>query len=119
MARATPALFVAFDLLVDGKGRTRVPDPLSIRRAELEKLGDRAFTDHARGFLPSQIIFPPGNPGREAQDEIPRRLWDMDIAIEAVFVGLISGHPLDAIRHGLALGLEDRPAKRQKRTRKT
>jgi acyl transferase domain-containing protein/phosphopantetheinyl transferase/acyl carrier protein len=47
---------------------------------------DRAFRDHARGWLPSQVIFPPPLPDdsetRAAQE---RRLGGMDFAAEAVF----------------------------------
>ena len=47
---------------------------------------DRAFRDHSRGWLPSQVIFPPPLPNdsetRRAQE---RRLESMDFAAEAVF----------------------------------
>lgn len=46
-------------------------------------LMDRAFVGHQRGFLPSQIMFPPPQPGAdEGSDD---RLFDMDSAVEAVF----------------------------------
>ncbi|HEU4402348.1 MAG TPA: acyltransferase domain-containing protein, partial [Candidatus Polarisedimenticolia bacterium] len=45
-------------------------------------LMDRAFRDHHRGVLPSQVVFPP--PGGET-DQATRRLWEMDSAIESVF----------------------------------
>ncbi len=41
---------------------------------------DRAFVDHPRGYLPSELVFPPGQ--EDAADE---RLWDMDGAVETVF----------------------------------
>lgn len=46
-------------------------------------LMDRAFGNHARGFLPSHVIFP--LPGAAAGDEGQGKLWEMDGAIEAVF----------------------------------
>jgi acyl transferase domain-containing protein/phosphopantetheinyl transferase len=46
---------------------------------------DRAFVDHKRGFLPSQIIFPKVGCDRAEREELERRLWDMDVAIESVF----------------------------------
>ncbi|MGH9162317.1 MAG: beta-ketoacyl synthase N-terminal-like domain-containing protein [Vicinamibacteraceae bacterium] len=38
---------------------------------------DRAFIDHPRGYLPSEVIFPRGVPAD--------RLWEMDAGAEAVF----------------------------------
>jgi acyl transferase domain-containing protein/phosphopantetheinyl transferase len=50
------------------------------------ELMDRAFRGHPRGFVPSQIIFPPQISNPEKREELSRRLWNnMDIAIEAVF----------------------------------
>ncbi len=46
-------------------------------------LMDRAFGNHARGFLPSQVIFP--RPGAAGGDDGQGQLWAMDGAIEAVF----------------------------------
>ena len=40
---------------------------------------DRAFVDHPRGYLPSQIIFP-----IDPRDDT-KQLWQMDAAVEAVF----------------------------------
>jgi len=45
-------------------------------------LMDRAFRDHHRGFVPSQVLFPPPTVQRV---EAARRLWEMDSAIESVF----------------------------------
>src|SRR5207245_2124989 len=45
-------------------------------------LMDRAFRDHRRGFVPSQVLFPPPAVQRI---EAARRLWEMDSAIESVF----------------------------------
>jgi acyl transferase domain-containing protein/phosphopantetheinyl transferase len=50
-------------------------------------LMDRAFLDHPRGYRPSEFIFPPPAPGQEADpEEAERRLWQMDGAVESVFV---------------------------------
>jgi acyl transferase domain-containing protein/phosphopantetheinyl transferase len=46
---------------------------------------DRAFVNHPRGFLPSQIVFPPEVSDPDQQEELSRRLWNMDVAVEAVF----------------------------------
>jgi acyl transferase domain-containing protein len=43
-------------------------------------LMDRAFAGHHRGYLPSQVIFPP--PAGVSQRE---SIWDMDVGAEAVF----------------------------------
>jgi acyl transferase domain-containing protein/phosphopantetheinyl transferase len=61
---------------------------------------DRAFADHARGYLPSQLIFPPPDDGGAAAAE--ERLWQMDAGAEAVFV---ASHAL----HGLLTRLQIRP----------
>jgi malonyl CoA-acyl carrier protein transacylase/phosphopantetheinyl transferase/acyl carrier protein len=53
---------------------------------------DRAFADHARGYLPSQLIFPPPEPASMAAAE--ERLWQMDAGAEAVFV---ASHALHAL----------------------
>jgi len=45
-------------------------------------LMDRAFRDHDRGFVPSEVLFPPPATGRI---EAAQRLWEMDSAIESVF----------------------------------
>src|SRR4029077_18795902 len=44
-------------------------------------LMDRAFVDHARDYLPSELVFPPGG----ADDDGDARLWSMDGAVETVF----------------------------------
>lgn len=44
-------------------------------------LVDRAFIGHARGFLPSELVFPRGAEDNSAAD----RLWNMDGAVETVF----------------------------------
>jgi acyl transferase domain-containing protein/phosphopantetheinyl transferase len=49
------------------------------------ELMDRAFLNHPRGFVPSQIIFPPHVPDPDQREELAHRLWNMDVAIEAVF----------------------------------
>jgi malonyl CoA-acyl carrier protein transacylase/phosphopantetheinyl transferase len=56
---------------------------------------DRVFSDHERGYLPSQFIFP-----REAGEE--DRLWQMDGAVEAVFTA-------NAAIHAVLTGLGVRP----------
>ncbi len=43
-------------------------------------LMDRAFVDHPRGYLPSELVFPPS---RSAEGD--PRLWRMDGAVETVF----------------------------------
>ncbi len=49
-------------------------------------LMDRAFTRHGRGYLPSDVVFPPpnaqGENGRQADEQ---KLWQMDVGAEAVF----------------------------------
>ena len=45
-------------------------------------LMDRAFRDHDRGFVPSEVLFPPPAVGRI---EAAQRLFEMDSAIESVF----------------------------------
>jgi acyl transferase domain-containing protein len=50
-------------------------------------LMDRAFLDHPRGYRPSHFIFPPSAPGHASDpEEAERRLWQMDGAVESVFV---------------------------------
>jgi len=44
-------------------------------------LMDRAFVDHERGYLPSELVFPPGR--TEQSKDV--RLWNMDGAVETVF----------------------------------
>jgi acyl transferase domain-containing protein/phosphopantetheinyl transferase len=47
---------------------------------------DRAFFGHRRGYLPSQVIFPPPSPGGAGSgDEGPARIYRMDSGAEAVF----------------------------------
>jgi malonyl CoA-acyl carrier protein transacylase/acyl carrier protein len=47
---------------------------------------DRAFTGHERGWLPSQVIFPPPLPNdAETRRAQQRHLEEMDFAAEAVF----------------------------------
>ncbi len=43
---------------------------------------DRAFADHPRGYLPSQVIFPPPQPGKA---DAGSRIHRMDSGAEAVF----------------------------------
>jgi phosphopantetheine--protein transferase-like protein len=43
-------------------------------------LMDRAFVDHVRGYLPSELVFP-----SEGADSGDSRLWSMDGAVETVF----------------------------------
>jgi len=45
-------------------------------------LMDRAFADHPRGYVPSESIFPPAQPGARAAAD---RLFSMDGGAEAVF----------------------------------
>ncbi|HSO23523.1 MAG TPA: acyltransferase domain-containing protein [Chondromyces sp.] len=59
-------------------------------REAIERI-DRAFIDHPRGFLPSQLVFG----GME-----PDRLWDMDGAVEVVFSANAAVH---AVLDSLAL----------------
>jgi len=50
-------------------------------------LMERAFSDHPRGYTPSQYIFPPPMPGEDRTlEEQERILWQMDGAVESVFV---------------------------------
>jgi len=42
-------------------------------------LMDRAFVDHERGYLPSEMVFPPERNSKDL------RLWNMDGAVETVF----------------------------------
>jgi acyl transferase domain-containing protein/4'-phosphopantetheinyl transferase EntD len=49
------------------------------------ELMDRAFLNHPRGFVPSQIIFPPEISNPDERENLSHRLWNMDIAIETVF----------------------------------
>jgi len=51
-------------------------------------LMERAFVNHPRGYTPAQFIFPPpGAQGAHADpEEQERRLWQMDGAVESVFV---------------------------------
>ena len=48
LASATPAVFVAFDLLLSNRGSPVVERPLSERRAKLEQFGAQFFTDDVR-----------------------------------------------------------------------
>ena len=49
-------------------------------------LMDRAFFDHPRGYLPSELAFPPGRQDNHEQDNHEgARLWNMDGAVETVF----------------------------------
>ena len=45
---------------------------------------DAAFIDHQRGYLPSNVIFPPPTFFSEKRLEAEQRIWQMDGAIEAV-----------------------------------
>src|SRR5262249_27401113 len=45
----------------------------------------RAFHDHRRGFLPSQVVFPASGGARGAEDDASGRLWGMGSAVEAGF----------------------------------
>jgi len=45
LAREHPALFIAFDLLVDARGRSLVGEPLAERREALERFAARAFAE--------------------------------------------------------------------------
>src|SRR5690606_12293563 len=50
-------------------------------------LMDRAFLDHPRRFLPSQIIFPPPLFDQSGKDSpLHKAIWEMDFGAEAVFV---------------------------------
>lgn len=60
-------------------------------------LMDRAFRDHPRGILPSQVMFPP--PGPEVDGE-NRRMWEMASAIESVFA---ANQAMHAILSGLGI----------------
>lgn len=60
LAAETPALFVAFDLLVPERGNALVDEPLSERRERLESFADKYFTSevllspHSRDFAQAQ-----------------------------------------------------------------
>jgi acyl transferase domain-containing protein/phosphopantetheinyl transferase len=56
-------------------------------------LMDRAFQDHPRGFLPSQVVFPRPN-GTDQHGSLADRLWEMDSAIESVFTANQAIHAL-------------------------
>lgn len=45
---------------------------------------DRVFEHHTRGYVPSDFIFPRPGFSEAEREEAERRLWQMDIAIEAV-----------------------------------
>lgn len=47
-------------------------------------LMDRVFEHHTRGYVPSDFIFPRPGFSEAEREEAERRLWQMDIAIEAV-----------------------------------
>ncbi|HEV8701737.1 MAG TPA: beta-ketoacyl synthase N-terminal-like domain-containing protein [Candidatus Polarisedimenticolia bacterium] len=67
-------------------------------------LMDRAFRDHDRGFVPSEVLFPPPAVGRI---EAAQRLWEMDSAIESVFAanqGLLALLDLLGARPGAVVG---------------
>ena len=51
LAAETPASFIAFDLLVDDKGRSLVEKPLETRRHALEKFAVKQFGDGGRLWL--------------------------------------------------------------------
>jgi len=48
LSRETPAWFLAFDLLVDGRGKSWVGAPLGVRRKALEAFARSNFTGHLR-----------------------------------------------------------------------
>jgi ATP-dependent DNA ligase len=48
LAREHPALYIVFDLLVDGEGHALVGDPLEARREALLRFAKRAFVDAPR-----------------------------------------------------------------------
>ena len=59
-------------------------------------LMDRAFIDHSRGFLPSEVAFPRGSETGDAD----ATMWDMDAAVETVFA---ANQALRAILHRLCV----------------
>jgi ATP-dependent DNA ligase len=56
LARDTPALIIAFDLLVDGEGRPLLDQPLSERRQTLELVAPRYFHNSKRIRLSPSTI---------------------------------------------------------------
>lgn len=58
---------------------------------------DRVYLDHARGYLPSDVIFPRPGFSKEERAAAAQRLWQMDSAIEAI---LTANHALfTLLRH--------------------
>jgi acyl transferase domain-containing protein/phosphopantetheinyl transferase (holo-ACP synthase) len=48
-------------------------------------LMDRAFAGHRRGYLPSQVVFPPPGVAQAAAESAEELIWRMDAGAEAVF----------------------------------
>lgn len=57
-------------------------------------LMDRAFAEHARGFLPSEVIFPRPETGEPDRHQETDALWRMDAGAEAVFAANQALHAL-------------------------
>jgi ATP-dependent DNA ligase len=51
LSKETPCIYITFDLLVNGKGRSLVAEPLSARREELQKFASKFYTKEGSIFL--------------------------------------------------------------------
>ena len=45
---------------------------------------DRAFADHPRNYLPSNVVFPPPSGKKEERIAQKERIWQMEGAVDAV-----------------------------------
>lgn len=70
-------------------------------RAAFDEM-DRHFVDHPRGYLLSDLVFPPPAFSDDERAEAERRLWDMDVAVEAV-------HTANQAMHSLLAGFGVKP----------
>lgn len=61
---------------------------------------DRAYADHPRGFVPSDVIFPRPAFSEEERKKTESRIWQMDVAIEAI---LTANHALFTLLSRLGL----------------
>lgn len=79
---------VAFVFPGEGSQYPRMLGDLCLHFPEVRKafeLVDRAFSQHPRGLLPTEVIFPPSQPGESDEESAETRIWDMDLGAEAVF----------------------------------
>jgi ATP-dependent DNA ligase len=79
LAQATPAIMIVFDLLVDGKGRSLIDEPLEQRRARLEAFATKNFEKEGFIFLSPATTDPNiarrwfSNPGESLDGIIAKR----------------------------------------------